>query len=71
MAFKGTATRTAQQIAEEIESVGGELNAATSIEMTSYFARVLKGDEGVALSIFADILQNSSFDAGELEREKR
>ena len=51
MAFKGTATRTAQQIAEEIESVGGELNAATSLEMTSYFARVLKGDEGVALSI--------------------
>ena len=46
MAFKGTATRTAQQIAEEIESVGGELNAATSLEMTSYFARVLKGDEG-------------------------
>lgn len=70
MAFKGTSTRSARQIAEEIESVGGELNAATSLEMTSYFARVLKGDEGVALEILADILQDSSFDEEELAREK-
>ncbi|MEQ1711028.1 MAG: pitrilysin family protein [Hyphomicrobium sp.] len=70
MAFKGTARRTARAIAEEIETVGGELNAATGLEHTAYYARVLKGDEGTALDILADILLNSSFDAAELERER-
>jgi predicted Zn-dependent peptidase len=70
MCFKGTATRTAQAIAEEIETVGGELNAATGLETTAYFARVLKGDEGVALELLADILLNSSYSADELERER-
>ncbi len=70
MAFKGTARRTARAIAEEIEAVGGELNAATGLEHTAYFARVLKGDEGTALDILADILLNSSFDADELDRER-
>lgn len=70
MAFKGTQQRTAMQIAEEIEQVGGEINAATSLETTAYYARTLKGDEGLALEILADILQNSTFDPGELERER-
>jgi predicted Zn-dependent peptidase len=70
MSFKGTATRSAQAIAEEIEAVGGELNAATGLETTAYFARVLKGDEGVALELIADILLNSSFSPDELERER-
>ena len=70
MAFKGTASRTAKQIAEEIEQVGGDINAATSLETTAYFARILKGDEGLALEILADIIQNSTFDEGELERER-
>jgi predicted Zn-dependent peptidase len=70
MAFKGTARRTARVIAEEIESVGGDLNAATSLEATAYFARVLKGDERVALDIIADILQNSALDMAEIERER-
>jgi predicted Zn-dependent peptidase len=70
MSFKGTASRTAQAIAEEIEAVGGELNAATGLETTAYFARVLKGDEGVALEILADILLNSRFSSDELERER-
>lgn len=70
MAFKGTARRTARAIAEEIEAVGGDLNAATGLEHTAYYARVLKGDEGTALDIIADILLNSSFDAAELERER-
>lgn len=70
MAFKGTATRSTQDIAEEIEAVGGELNAATGLETTAYFARVLKGDEGVALEIISDILQNSSFAEQELEKER-
>ena len=58
MAFKGTATRSTQDIAEEIEAVGGELNAATGLETTAYFARVLKGDEGVALGIVAYVALN-------------
>lgn len=71
MAFKGTRRRNARQIAEEIEEVGGELNAATSMETTAYFARVLKGDEGVALGLIADILQNSAFGRPELEGERQ
>ncbi len=70
MAFKGTARRSPRAIAEEIEQVGGELNAATSLEMTAYYARVLKGDEAVALDILADILQNSSYAQVEMERER-
>jgi predicted Zn-dependent peptidase len=70
MAFKGTQSRSARDIAEEIEAVGGELNAATGPESTGYFARVLAGDEGVALEILADILQNSMFSAAELRRER-
>lgn len=70
MSFKGTRTRSAQAIAEEIESVGGELNAATGLESTAYYARVLKGDEGVALEILADILLNSTFAPDEMERER-
>ncbi len=71
MAFKGTATRNALQIAEAIENVGGDLNAATSIEHTGYFARVLKEDVVLAADILSDILQNSLFDEDELTREKQ
>ncbi len=70
MAFKGTRRRSARDIAEEIESAGGDLNAATSTEHTSYFAHVLAGDAPLALDILADILTESTFDQGELEREK-
>ena len=70
MAFKGTPTRSAREIAEQIESVGGDLNAATSLDTTSYYARVLKGDVPLAIEILADILQNPSFDSKEIEREK-
>jgi predicted Zn-dependent peptidase len=70
MAFKGTTTRSTRDIAEEIEAVGGELNAATGLESTAYFARVLKGDEPVALELIADILQNSTFADEELEKER-
>jgi predicted Zn-dependent peptidase len=71
MAFKGTARRTARQIAEEIENVGGEVNAATSTETTSYYARVLKEDVPLAVDILADILTESAFDEEELQREKQ
>jgi predicted Zn-dependent peptidase len=70
MAFKGTARRNARRIAEEIESAGGELNAATSVEHTAYYARVLKQDVGLGLDILADILTESVFDEDELAREK-
>ena len=70
MAFKGTMRRSARAIAEEIEQVGGDLNASTSLETTAYYARVLKGDEGVALDILADILQESRFAEEDLIREK-
>jgi predicted Zn-dependent peptidase len=71
MAFKGTSTRTSLQIAEAIENVGGDLNAATSIEHTGYFARVLKDDVVLAADILSDILQNSLFEEDELTREKQ
>ncbi|MEW6639343.1 MAG: pitrilysin family protein [Pseudomonadota bacterium] len=70
MAFKGTARRSARQIAEEIEAVGGDLNAATSTENTAYYARVLKADVPLALDVLSDILTHPTFDADELEREK-
>ncbi len=70
MAFKGTKRRSARQIAEEIENVGGEVNAATSTESTSYYARVLKDHVPLAIDILADILTESVFDEAELEREK-
>ena len=70
MAFKGTSRRDARAIAEEIEHAGGELNAATSSEMTAYYARVLKADIGIALDIIADIIQDPLFKPAELEREQ-
>lgn len=70
MAFKGTGGRTAFQIASEIENVGGEINAATSVETTSFYARVLSDDVPLAVDILADILQDSNFDPDELEREQ-
>ena len=70
MAFKGTQIRSARDIAEEIEAVGGHLNAYTSREQTAYFAKVLKDDTPLALDILADILQNPTFDEDELEREQ-
>lgn len=70
MAFKGTARRSARDIAEEIENVGGELNAATSTETTSYYARILKDYVPLAVDILADILTESLFDEEELRREK-
>ena len=70
MAFKGTARRSARQIAEDIENVGGDINAATSVEYTSYTARVLGENVDVALDVLGDILINSAFDEAELAREK-
>jgi len=70
MAFKGTERRSAMDIAAEIESVGGHLNAYTGRERTCYYAKMLAGDLPLALDILADILQHSRFDPVELERER-
>ena len=70
MAFKGTRTRTALEIVEAIENVGGYINAYTSREMTTYQARVLKGDLPLALEIIADILLEPAFLEEEFERER-
>ncbi len=70
MAFKGTAKRSARQIAEEIEEVGGYINAYTSREMTAYYARVLKKDTGLALDLLADILLEPALDPREMEVER-
>lgn len=70
MAFKGTTRRSARQIAEEIEAVGGDINASTSSESTAYYARMLRSDVPLALDVLADILSNPTFDPEELAREQ-
>jgi len=70
MAFKGTATRNALQIAEAIEDVGGYINAYTSRETTAYYARVLSGDVPLALDVVSDIVLNPAFDPREIEVER-
>ena len=70
MAFKGTERRSAKDIAEEIEAVGGHINAYTSRENTAYYVKALKEDLELATDIIADILQNPLMDAQELETER-
>ena len=70
MAFKGTQTRSALQIAEAIEDVGGFINAYTSREMTAYYVRVLGQDVGLGLDVISDILLNPVFDPKEIEVER-
>ncbi len=70
MAFKGTKRRSALQIAEAIEDVGGYINAYTSREMTAYYARVLEADVPLALDVISDIVLNPVFDAREIEVER-
>jgi predicted Zn-dependent peptidase len=71
MAFKGTVSRSARAIAEEIEAVGGNLNAYTSREQTAFHARVLKADVPLALDIISDILTHPTFEQIEIERERQ
>ena len=70
MAFKGTKRRSSLQIAEEIEDVGGYINAYTSREMTAYYARVLEKDVALALDVIGDIVLNPAFDKKEIEVER-
>jgi predicted Zn-dependent peptidase len=70
MVFKGTERRSAAAIAEEIDAVGGYLNAYTSRESTAFYAKVLKDDVGLAVDIIADIVQRAALDEEELARER-
>ena len=70
MAFKGTSRRSALQIAEEIEDVGGYINAYTSREMTAYYARVLEADVPLALDVISDIVLNPVFNQADIETER-
>ncbi|MGL4279153.1 MAG: M16 family metallopeptidase [Albidovulum sp.] len=70
MAFKGTRRRSALRIAEEIEDVGGYINAYTSREMTAYYARVLSQDVVMALDVIADIVLNPLFRKADIETER-
>ena len=70
MAFKGTKRRSSLQIAEEIEDVGGYINAYTSREMTAYYARILEKDVALALDVIGDIVLNPAFDKKEIEVER-
>lgn len=70
MIFKGTERRTARDLEEEIENMGGHLNAYTSREQTTYYAKVMDKDVNNALDILSDILQNSKFDENRINRER-
>ncbi len=70
MAFKGTKTRNAKKIAQDFDDIGGRINAYTSREKTVYYVKVLKKDAKFATEFLADILQNSTFDKEELEKER-
>ncbi|SER57047.1 M16 family metallopeptidase [Salisediminibacterium halotolerans] len=71
MLFKGTKTRSAQQIAEEFDAVGGQVNAMTSKEYTCFYAKVMDTHAEKALDILADMFFNSVFDPDEMEKEKQ
>lgn len=70
MAFKGTERRSARDIAEEVEDVGGHINAYTSRECTAYHIQVLKEDLPLSIDILSDILLHSTFQEDELVRER-
>ncbi|MDI6704088.1 MAG: pitrilysin family protein [bacterium] len=71
MMFKGTRSKSAQQIAETIDGVGGQLGAFTSREHTCYYAKVSNEHVTTAISLLSDIFLNSLFDSEEVEKEKR
>ena len=71
MLFKGTATRTAEDIAQAIDSIGGQLDAFTAKEYASYYIKVLDEHLPLAIDILSDIVRNPAFSAEDIEREKK
>ena len=70
MMFKGTQKRTAKQIAQDMDFLGGQLNAFTSKECTCYYAKVIDEKAVEAIEILTDLFCNSTFDETELEKER-
>lgn len=70
MFFKGTKTRSAREIAESFDSIGGQVNAFTSKEYTCYYAKVLDNHASFALEVLADMFFHSTFDQEEMNKEK-
>ena len=70
MFFKGTAKRTARDLAESLEAVGGQLNAFTTKEYTCYYVKVLDEDLDLAIDVLSDMFFSSLFDEKEIEKEK-
>jgi predicted Zn-dependent peptidase len=70
MAFKGTANRSARQIAEEIDLIGGNVNAATSKLNTSYYARITDKDLQKALNLLADMMINPRYEDSDFQKEQ-
>ena len=70
MVFKGTERRTARQIAEEMDAVGGQLNAFTAKECTCFYAKVVDEHLPLAMDVIADMATHPAFDPGEMEKEK-
>src|SRR5512145_2194472 len=71
MLFKGTATRSAEDIAQTIDSIGGQMDAFTAKEYASYYVKVLDEHLPLAVDILSDIVLRPAFQAGDIEREKR
>src|SRR5215211_3898941 len=71
MLFKGTDTRTAEDIAQSIDSIGGQIDAFTAKEYASYYIKVLDEHLPLAVDILADIVRNPAFSAEDIEREKK
>ena len=69
--FKGTPTRSAREVAEVIDAVGGEINAFTAKDHTAFYLRALERDLPVALDVLCDIMWNPAFRAGEFEAERQ
>ena len=70
MVFKGTETRNTFEISEQFEDVGGQSNAYTAREFTSFYAKMLKGDTELAIDILADLVKNATFPESELLKER-
>ncbi|KLU63454.1 protease 3 precursor [Peptococcaceae bacterium CEB3] len=71
MFFKGTSRRSARDLAEALEAVGGQLNAFTTKEYTCFYAKVLDEDLDLAIDVLSDMFFHSKFDEKELEKEKK
>ena len=70
MMFNGTSTRSAQDIVSQIESVGGQMNAFTSREITAYYVHLLKDHTEMAIDIISDMIQHPTFPDTEIEKER-